>query len=401
MKYKYITSICTIGFVLFISAMSIITPDKEISDLEGRNLQVMPTIENLKTIDETYRIRTYVKGLLDGSVFSKWDSYFSDHIYARNTAVNTYVAMQDILGQKYINNAYIAKDKYIISPTEFVEKKSSELIDSAEYFNKIADKLDGSETYVVNLPRKHMVYEDKMPIPGYVAPENSYIDMILENLDRSKMNVLDTRIIMDSNKDLYYKTDHHWNMSGVYETYNYIINEISEKFPQIGEPNSKDKFDIETYKNSFVGSDARKVGQLVDYADDIEIYKNKEFKNYKVLNKRGETKLVHEELLKDNNPNNNYSTYLGGDNSELLIENYQAKNDLKIVMIGDSMDNALIPLMASHFKELYSFDQREYTGFNRDIDTIVKEIKPDIVMFIGMSNNIIDGSKSSVFKWNI
>lgn len=401
MKYKYTTSIFTIVFVLFVSVMSIITPDKETSDLESRSLQVMPTIENLKEEDNSYRIRTHLKGLLDGEVFGKWDSYFSDHIYARNSAVNAYVAMQDILGQKYINGAYIAEDEYIISPTEFVEKKESDLVDSAEHFNKIAAKFEESETYVVNLPRKHMVYEEKMPISSYIAPENSYIDTVLENMDKNKINVLDTRSIMDSSKDLYYKTDHHWNMNGVYESYNYIISNMISKFPQIGEPESKDMFDIKTYSSSFIGSDARKVGKLVDYADDIEVYNNKEFKKYKVLNKKGEISLIKEELLTDNNPNNDYSAYLGGDNSELLIENYDAKNDLKIVMIGDSMDNALIPLMAPHFKELYSFDQREYTGFKGNIDSIVSKINPDIIMFIGMSNNFIDGANSSVFKWNI
>lgn len=401
MKYKYLTSIFTIVFLLFVQGMSIMEPDNQISNLEGRTLQVMPTIENLKISDSKYRIRMHIKGILDGTLFSKWDDYFSDNIYARDIAVNSYVSMQNIFGKKYINDTYIGDDGYIMSIGKLEQKTQQQLEEASKHFNNIANNINDSEMYMVNLPRKYMLYEDKMPINNYVSPENSYMDVILENLNKDKINVVDARIIMNKNDDLYFKTDHHWNMSGTYNFYNYIINEMNKKFPEIGLPNSKDKFQVETYKNVFVGTDGRKVGKLINYADDIEIYKQKEFKNYKVLSRKGEIELIKQEILTDNNPNNDYSAYLGGDNPEVLIDNHQSNNNLKIVMIGDSMDNALIPLMAPHFNELYSFDQREYTGFKGNLDLIVKKIKPDIIMFIGMSNNIIEGSNSSVFKWDI
>ena len=113
----------------------------------------------------------------------------------------------------------------------------------------------------------------------------------------------------------------------------------------------------------------------------------------------GETKLIHEEFFMDDSPNNDYMVYLDGDNSELVVNNNQSNNEIKIVILGDSMDNPLILLLAPHFKELYSYDQREsFTGFNGDINKIVEAINPDIIMFVGLGGHIIDGSESKIFN---
>ena len=70
MKYKYMSSIVVCSAVLLISLGSIIIPDKEVSELEGRTLETIPLDINQESIE----------GMLSGDYFSKWDTYFSDHI---------------------------------------------------------------------------------------------------------------------------------------------------------------------------------------------------------------------------------------------------------------------------------------------------------------------------------
>ncbi|MGL5245552.1 MAG: hypothetical protein ACRC7R_10300, partial [Sarcina sp.] len=91
---------------------------------------------------------------------------------------------------------------------------------------------------------------------------------------------------------------------------------------------------------------------------------------------------------------NNYSMYIDGDNPEVIVRNLKSNNNLKIVMIGDSMDNPLIPLMADYFHTIYSYDLRHY---NKSIIEKINEIKPDIVMLIGLSEGFID-ENSKVFN---
>lgn len=396
MKYKYITSIIIIGIVLFVSAMSIIIPDRQISDLEGRELQILPTPS--KIINEGFNKNAYLYELLTGDIFKKWDSYFSDHIYNRDIIVSTYTDIQGKMDKKYINGAFLGKDNYIFSITNITGVQNSTLIQSANYFNEFANKFKDSKTYIVNLPKKEMVYEKNMPIDNYKSGINVTINEVINNIDKNNIGVLDFRNIINKGENLFYKTDHHWNMNGTYKAYKYIIDNLNNQFEEIGSPKSKNEFEVKKYENYFIGTDGRKVGQLVKEAEDIEVYYSDDYKNYKVYNQDGQFELLQDEFLSEEKFNNDYGVYLGGDNPKLWIENTKANNDLKIVMIGDSMDNPLIPLMAGHFNKLYSYDLRYYK------DDIVKEIdniKPDIIMLIGLSYNFVNGSESEIFKWNI
>lgn len=394
MKYKYITSIATIGIVLFISIMSIITPDRETSDLEGRTLQIFPSPSNI--IDEGFNKNAYLYELLTGDMFKKFDNYFSDQIYNRDTIVSTYSDVQGSLDKKYINGAFLGDDNYIFSPAQLGQLQENAYIESANHFNNFAYKFDESKIYMVNLPRKEMVYEDNMPIDEYKSAINIGIDKLIDNIDKHKIDVLDFRTVINKDDDLFYKTDHHWNMNGTYKCYEYIINNLNNDFKEVENSKSKDEYEIITYENYFVGTDGRKVGQLVEKAEDIDVYYSEDFKYYNVYNEDGKFNLLHDKYLDKEKLNNDYMVYLGGDNPEIKIENTKSNNDLKIVMIGDSMDNPLVPLMASHFNELYSYDLRH---FNEDIIKTIEDINPDIIMLIGLSDLFLSGEESEIFKW--
>ena len=69
MKFKYLSSIGTITLIFVISIMSIISKDYEISDLEGRKLEVMPTVKNLILKEKTHNFNAYLYELLFGDIF--------------------------------------------------------------------------------------------------------------------------------------------------------------------------------------------------------------------------------------------------------------------------------------------------------------------------------------------
>lgn len=59
-KYKHISSIGVILIIVIISISSLITTDKEISELEARKLQLMPTINNLVNKEKTHNFNAYI-----------------------------------------------------------------------------------------------------------------------------------------------------------------------------------------------------------------------------------------------------------------------------------------------------------------------------------------------------
>lgn len=387
MKYKYITSILIIGFILTISIMSIITPDKEISEVEGRTLQQPPTPKNINDKN------LYKEEIMNGQLFIKWDNYFSDHIYNRNEMVDVYTKLQARLNKKYINEVYIGKDGELIKSSNYNDYNENELKERADNFNEFAQVFKESKNYIATIPNKNHAYENKMPIQDYKSGQGIYLDKIMDSIDKNYMNVINLSDNMQGD-NLYYKTDHHMNMNGVFNVYKNIVQEINKSLPQIGKVQEKDDFKIETFKNVFIGSYGRQVLQVVDKMDDIEIYKDKNFENYTVKNKWGEDKLFYEEKISKDKLNNDYDIYLGGDQPKVEIENQQSKNNLEVVIIGDSMDNPLISLLASHFKKTYSYDLRYY---KEDIVSEIKSINPDVILMIGASSNFVN--KTEIFNW--
>lgn len=123
MKYRYCTSISAIVVIVFLGIMSIISKDKENSLLEGRPLESAPipgVVKNIfmkeqknqneekinkpkenieltsnnNDIAQESGLKIYLKQILDGEYFQRWDKYLSDHIYMRDTMVKLYMDMQ-------------------------------------------------------------------------------------------------------------------------------------------------------------------------------------------------------------------------------------------------------------------------------------------------------------------
>lgn len=386
-RFKYVSSIGVILVTLFITVLSLSTPDKEISELEGRTLQVIPTINRLINKEKTHNFNAYIYEILTGTLFQNWDKYFSDHIYLRDKMVNAYIEIENKLYKKYINGIYLGSNGYFLSNNIPKEVMNDELEEIAEYFNYIAEEFDKSKIYMVNLPYKSAVYENNMPIEGYHSLSRVYINKLWSKIDKNKIKIIDLDNIFNDNYDLFYKTDHHWNMNGTWMAYENIIGEISKDYIEVGETKTKDFYNIETYRGYFIGSDGRKVSQLIDKMEDIDVYVHKNINDYKIFinGKKGE--FFYYDKLNKSKFNNDYAIYFAGDNAEVIVENKKSINELSIVLIGDSMDNPLIPLLAPHFKTIYSYDLRRY---KENLKNAIKNINPDIIMFNGLTNEYID-----------
>lgn len=424
MKYKYLTSIIIIIFVLYISMVSILEGDKEVSILEGRSLEVIPLpsiirnifaeakdeeatekvtednkeenniIQENNSVDKDIKsnIKVYITGILNGDYFKRWDNYFSDHIYGRDYIVKTYMDIQNKLDKKYINGVFIGSNDFLFS-AENGKYSEEDIKNRNYYFEKIYKDLDNKPLYLSIVPSKSMIEGENYPIKGYKASFNYYIDSFINN--NENLNIIDLRKDLISENDLYYKTDHHMNMDGAYIAYKSIIDCINDEFIQVGQPMDKEDFQIENYKNVFMGSDGRKIGYLVSESEDIQVYKNQRTMVLKSYLDDREYDLIQEQQISKEKFDNDYLVYLGGDNSGIEIYNPESNNNLKILLIGDSMDNPIVPLVATHFEKTYSLDMRNSSEHNI-IDNI-KDMDVDIVMLIGNPGAFLDSS-SEIFN---
>lgn len=430
MKYRYITSVFIIVSVILVATITIILPDKEVSILEGRTLEMIPlpefirdkfssndkvndVVENeevnyqeddsnkvlltnktlVSNVETESATQVYIKQILNGKYFQRWDAYFSDHIVGRDYIVSSYMKIQEIKNSKFINNVYMGKNGMLFSAGT-LECTDKEIQKSINKFNDFAKEIDVESVFLGVIPGKGIIEKENFPINKNNESQEEIIYKFEDGLDKESINVIKFDDLSDKH-NVFYKTDHHLNSKGIYLAYKDVVEAINSKF-EIGKPLNEDMFNIETFENCYIGADGRKVGYLVKELDDITIYSPKDI-NYKAYDSGVEYNLIDKSQISKDRFNNDYLVFMGGDKSRVIIENEDSENDLRILTIGDSMDNPIIPMLVPHFKSIYSFDLR-YN--NIDIIKEINDIKPDIVLLLGLPGGYLKDD-SKIFRLNL
>lgn len=430
MKYRYISSIFIIVSILLITIITIITPDKEVSLLEGRSLEIIPIPEFIRNKfssndkvnndiedneisskkesndnvvllssasdnknDETESAaQVYIKQILNGEYFERWDTYFSDHIVGRDYIVSSYMKIQEAKNSQYINGVYIGKNEMLFS-ADTLDYNDEDIKERATKFNDFANKINSKDIYIGVVPNKYMIEKKYFTISDNDISQDIIVDKFEEAINKDKINLINFNNLKSKN-NLFYKTDHHLNSEGSYLAYKDIVESINNKF-EIGEPLDKSMFKVDTFEKCYIGADGRKVGYLVKNLEDITVYSPKDI-NYKAFDDGVEYNLIDTSQISQERFNNDYLVFMGGDKSRVVIENEDSKNNLNILIIGDSSDNPIIPMLIPHFSNIYSFDLR-YNNIN--IINEINSIEPDIVLLLGLPFGYLDDN-SKIFRFN-
>lgn len=180
-------------------------------------------------------------------------------------------------------------------------------------------------------------------------------------------------------KEYFYKTDHHWNYNGSYNGYKEVIDLLNVKEPAIHIQDKK------CLLAKFSGSKSRAIGAQYVLKDMFCIY---EFDIPKQDLTCGTEKCIfgHGEKYVNNTLKEvTYGDYYGGDYGLLEIVTENEKKD-NLLIIGESYDNAINLLVASHFHKTYNIDLRNYEYLmNKEfnIKQFIKDHNIDKVLFIG------------------
>lgn len=176
----------------------------------------------------------------------------------------------------------------------------------------------------------------------------------------------------------FYKTDHHWNYKGSYKAYGELVNILTKDEPLSYK-------EIVCLNNNFSGSKANFSGASQFYKEEFCAY-DFDLPEYKVYINGKLGKYGNEKYHLDN-PNDlvSYVEYYGGDNGEIIFDNNDNSKE-NILVIGESYDNAILKLLASHFNKTYSIDLRNYERSNNkkfNYISYINDNKIDKVLLIG------------------
>jgi len=375
-KFRKITNVLFIFILILILltgfTVTVFFPD-DINYYENRysNKIVMPTVDSISDssfqnsiedaladqIPAAQRLKRYYNESI--SVFS---DFFIKKIIKNNNA--DYI--------NYKNGSIFFNGHYVYSPINLEESKKV-LKSKAENYNNIFTSYPDIDFYAYYIEKDTDINFEN----GEKINADDYIFSLL-NIDDSKKRSFEINSFEEFSK-YFYKTDHHWNHTGSYKAYKDLVD-----FLECDDKPIINKKEI-LLSEKFAGSKAATAGSSIltepFYAFEFDF---PEFKTIKSSTGDDYGKQSQLNSLKLNEPIS-YGEYYGGDDGELIFDTGKKDRD-NILIIGESYDNAVLKLLATHFGKTFSIDLRNYehaTGNKFNFKKYVKQNKINKVLLIG------------------
>lgn len=177
----------------------------------------------------------------------------------------------------------------------------------------------------------------------------------------------------------FYETDHHWNDLGVRIAYGDLAELLG--FEKLS---AEREF---TLDNRLSGSKAKAIGaqDILTESVSVSTYDLPEYETY-VNGKEGTYGNEAFFLSGRKKQTLTYGAFYGGDEGEVIFRNTALPDGGNLLIIGDSYDNALLKLLASHYSCTCAIDPRYYAqkmGSEFSLSSYLDAHDIDQVLFIG------------------
>lgn len=351
------------GMILLFTVFLCVSKKKEFSEQENRYLSSFPEFS--------------WEALKDGDYTADLESYLADHFPCRDFFMGVKTGFELATGSKEINDVYIAKDGYLIE--KYQKPTNTEKI--IRVFNGLDEAVTEAEVYLMLVPTASEIYADKLPENAPVGSQIATLTEIYEAVSCRPVYVAEAlEGQKDGEKELYYRTDHHWTSYGAYVAYQEFCKVQGFEAVELSAMEEK------TVTEEFKGTIYSKVNDYTREGDEITIYENPAQKltvNYTDTGEVTDSLYNYEYLEKKDK----YSFFLNNIHPMIEITNEAADTDRELVLIKDSYANCMVPFLVNHYSKIYVIDPRYYKNA---VSELVNEntARTDVLLLYNM--NTID-----------
>ena len=358
------------GFVGIMAIGTAFLPKETVSVNEKRTLALFPELSAEK--------------LINGKWERGFESYISDHFPMRNlfTSIDSYYLFYS--GRNGSKGVYKGKDGYLINaPVKYdkdiLNKNMSAVMDFARN-TKITTK-------VLIVPSAGYIMSDKLPDVHTQYHDGNILDDInQECADTVEFIDISQEFIRNrEDKQLYYKTDHHWTSEGAYLAYKlWAENEgIAVREKQDYSIEKTDGFFGTTYTKSALWNEKPDAIEIWEYPINVSVLvedslgdKQQDgmfFKEY--------DRMFFKEHLEEQDK---YPVFFDGNHGFERIINNDNSDGRKILVVKDSYAHSFVPFMAENCSQIDMVDLRYYMD---SVSQLTEGNNYDEVLIIyGMSN---------------
>lgn len=333
---QWITVIGFCGFLAVMSALYLLLPKTDFSELEKRYLEDAPMLTT--------------KTLTSGQFGEDMESYMADHIPGRDFFVgfNAYVDLYT--GRQVSKDIYVTEDERLVeAPVEWDENQAQKNMTAV---NQFAETL-GKQVDFMIVPSAGWAVEDRISMIADPYEDKALIEK-LYGMAGENVACQDVLSVFEAVQDkgvLYYKTDHHWTSLGAYTAYAAYMEQKGQQYPLA------EDFTVTTAED-FQGSTYSRAALWLMPAEPLEMWSRSQ--GVQVTN--GENEAVHagifyEERLSEADK---YTVYLDGNHSVVTIHNPENAGKGSILVLRDSYSNCLGGFLAESYETVVLVDLRYY-----------------------------------------
>lgn len=342
-----VTSGMFLGVLFGVSIWNLAVPVRSFSENENRVLQQLPEWS--------------IQKLLDGSYTTDFEKFTTDQFPQRDFWVGMKTSADLAILKQDVNGVYFAKDDYLIEKyTENdldraqLEKNLSRLEEFTERCQQLLGK-DRMKAMIV--PTAAEILEEKLPAYAPTLDQRAILEEFAEGLPQDSFldvtPVLDAAVLNAAQRQVYYRTDHHWTTYGAFLAYQQWADSMGWV------PWTEDDFQIEQVTDSFYGTVYSKANYRNAVADTIELYFPKNPVAYHLTYNQGEWEsdsLYNMEYLEKKDK---YAMFLDGNNPLVQIQTNVA-NGRKLLVVKDSYAHSMLPFIVNHYQQVDVIDLRYF-----------------------------------------
>lgn len=355
MKPQWIERLYVIGFLSILAGLLLFFAfqhKSDFSELENRKLQMAPQL---------------TWGRLWSQQFAKdAEQYVTDHFPFRAEFIEAKSMLEQLRLQKENNGIFLGKDGYLFE--KFGKPEYEELGSYVDAMSQFAANHPEARLTFLLAPNSVGMYPDRLPWMADAYPQREVHDRIGERLGNA-LTFLDGFAALSpaagdstaasDNRQLFYRTDHHWTTYGAYLAYRSYAESMG------WEPLAEEDFHIRAVTDKFLGSYHTKGQFRRVRPDTIEVYEPKQPVAVDMhIADTGETRdsLYDESFL---GKKDKYSYFQGGVHSIVTVSTSLPANDVdleKLLIVKDSYAHSLLPFLTNHAKDIHMIDIRYYNG---------------------------------------
>ncbi len=346
-----------IGYLAAFTLGTFLIKDRDFSEMENRPLAQKPQLT--------------AETVMNGEFGAGTEKYMSDQIFLKDRMMSLKTSFDLMSGRTYQNGVYFGSNGYLLQRYTRTDQFDVNMKAICDFADSCAVPVG-----MILVPNSVKVNEDKLP-KGAVTDDQLDIHYIqrledyAKHFDQYVMPFERLRRLQDEEGiQAYYRTDHHWTASAARATLDLWLDKL-------GIPGTDAPYEYrDGYK--FYGTLYSKVPAAGIRSDNFGYYFNPEGSyniEYVLEGKSADSFIDEEKLTKKDK----YGALLGG-NFALLHITSNAEGGRKLVVVKDSYANAMLPMLADKFSEIWVVDLRYYhTG---TVSELVSEHGADRVLFI-------------------